>query len=677
MLSLDHAIVYDIETTLQCFSFAFEYLNRDEGGVFEISPYRDDRTYLLAWFEYWRANSVPMIGFNSLAFDYQVIHQIWSYPYIAIEEIYSIAQQIIHSQNRFGGNVWESDRFAPQIDLLKLHHMDNPAKMTSLKALQVAMRSETVLEMPLPFDQALTADQIRDVLIPYNKHDVSETKKFARISMDAINFRLSLAATLRGDVLNMNDTKIGAKILEQRLGDDLCYSWESGRKAPRQTIRHAIPLADIIFPYVRFDHPEFARVLEWMRTQTLTADELSTNGDGGQQTHYGSIKTKGVFTGVHATVGGLDFHFGTGGIHGSVTSQRFVATEDRAIVDVDVTGLYPSIAIVNRLYPEHLGEAFVREYAQLPIERAKHKKGTVQNALFKLAANGTYGNSNNRFSVFYDPKFTMAITINGQLMLCMLAEALLAVPTLSIVAINTDGITYTIHPSLIPYTRRVRSNWEALTRLTLEEVQYSRMWIRDVNNYVAETTDGKLKQKGAYWFPRKFPEDITNAAPPAWHKDFSASVAVKAAVEHMVTGVDIERVVYGHADKFDFMCRAKCDRSSELWIGDRQVQRITRYYVAHSGGQMRKVSPPVKGAKVGDWKRRNGVGDFEFARVIAEIGPGQWDERIHTKNRSKYIVREIGIETGYNVADCNNAADFDFENVNYQYYIDQAKRLVI
>jgi hypothetical protein len=666
MLSLDNAVCYDIETLPNVFTMNVLGLYSDLNGIFEISHYRDDRNYLLQWFEYWRATATPMIGFNNLSFDYPVLHRIWQNPHITVEEIFEEAQTLIDAMNRF--TVRDTERFAPQIDLFRIHHFDNKAKSTSLKALQVNMRSETVLEMPLPFDQPLTRQQIQNVLIPYNKHDVSETKKFALISIDAIRFRLGLMSSLHGDVLNFNDTKIGAKILEQRLGDDLCYERDSitGYRQPRQTSRTSIPLREIIFPYIQFRHPEFNRVLSWMREQTITGDELSE-----------SIRTKGVFTGVRANVGGLDFHFGTGGIHGSVSAQRFAADADFALVDIDVAALYPSIAIVNRLYPEHLGERFVQEYAKLPIERAKHKKGTVENASFKLASNGTYGNSNNQYSVFYDPKFTMAITINGQLMLCMLAEWLLTVPTLEIIQINTDGITYRVHRSQIEHAKIIRNIWQRTTQLTLEEALYSRMWIRDVNNYVAEGVDGKLKQKGAYWFARKFPEDISNASPPAWHKDFSAVVTIKAAVEHMVNGVDIDRFVHSHTDPFDFMCRAKVDRSSQLFIGDQQVQRITRYYIANRGGAMRKVSPPARGNRVGDYKRRNGLTEAEYWEVAHSIPAGTWDERIHTKNKSRYEIREMGIEAGYLVADCNDARNFDFGNVNYDWYVDAARKLVI
>lgn len=44
-----------------------------------------------------------------------------------------------------------------------------------------------------------------------------------------------------------------------------------------------------------------------------------------------------------------------------------------------------------------------------------YAKGTPENAMLKLALNSVYGDSNNQYSVFYDPMYTMKITVNGQL----------------------------------------------------------------------------------------------------------------------------------------------------------------------------------------------------------------------------------------------------------------------
>jgi hypothetical protein len=148
-----------------------------------------------------------------------------------------------------------------------------------------------------------------------------------------------------------------------------------------------------------------------------------------------------------------------------------------------------------------------------------------------------------------------------------------------------------------------------------------------------------------------------------------------AAVEFMTKGTPIERFIYDCGDPFLFMIRAKCDRASQLWIGDKQVQRIIRYYVAREGGALRKISPPT--GEPGTFKRRSGISDYEWQSILATLPPGQHDERIHTKNRSRYETREMGIESGYLVADCSRASDFDFNNLNYDYYIREAEKLVV
>jgi hypothetical protein len=315
-------------------------------------------------------------------------------------------------------------------------------------------------------------------------HDVSETKRFALYSQDAINFRASLVPQFGVEVMNWNDTKIGEQTVIQRLGDEVCYDRSSGRKQMRQTPRTHIALAEIIFPYVRFEHPEFQRIHTFLHGQVLRADEI------GAAEESTKIVTKGIFTDLKAHVGGVDFYFGVGGIHGSLERKRVVATDEWLIRDIDVASMYPSIAITHHLAPQHLGNAFCDVYAELPIERKrwqkeKGKKCPEANAL-KLAANGVYGKSNSAWSVFYDPAFTMSVTVNGQLLLAMLIERLATVPSLTLLMANTDGVTYFVHRDHEPQAAAFCREWEKLTGLVLEGVNYTRMFIRDCNNYIAE-----------------------------------------------------------------------------------------------------------------------------------------------------------------------------------------------
>lgn len=682
-MNLDNAPVYDIETPgPNCFTLHMEMLHSSVASTWEISQYRDDRRELLTWFDYLLRTQTPMIGFNNVHFDYPVIHWLWQNPNATVKQIYDFSQLIIKSNDRFAFTIWEQDRFAPQVDLFKINHMDNKAKTTSLKALQINMRMSNVIESNIEWGSLLSEHQINFDIIPYNKWDVRSTKEFAHFNKSALDFRLALVEQFGPDVMNWNDTKIGAKILEQRLGDELCYDRSSGKRQMRQTPRTRIALADIIFPFIRFQQPEFARVLDYMKAQVLTPEDIESDDYKIQ-----SIKTKSVFAKLHANVGGIEFKFGTGGIHGSVERQRIVATDEWLIRDIDVKGLYPDIAVQNHLAPEHLGERFVEEYAKLPKERAewqakKGKKCVEANSL-KLAGNGTYGNTNSMFSVFYDPQFTMTITINGQLMLAMLAEWLMTVPTLKIIQINTDGITYSIHRDHEPHAAFLCREWEKLTKLTLEDVNYKRMFIRDVNSYIAEDMDGKLKQKGAYWHPDplNYAASISEAQPPAWHKDLGNCISIRAAVAAMVYNVPPETFIRLHTDPYDFCLRVKVAKADTLIWNRSPIQKTTRYYVAKQGGAMVKVSPPAKGAQVGAYKRANGIGDVTWFAVNAELEatgrPNGHDVRIHTKNKSKHEMRETAIEAGFQVAICNDINDFRFDNINYEYYIAEAKKLII
>lgn len=653
-----NATIYDMECVPNYTSVYAADLNSDTEWYFEVSEYRNDAYALYKFLEWQMMHDWYMIGFNSVGYDYNLIHAFMTEPVnFGPMQFYAVSQSIIKSTNRFGVTVRPQDRYIKQIDLYKIHHFDNVAKSTSLKALQVNMRSESVLESEIPFDVPISREDIERVMIPYNRHDVTETKKFALISMPMIEFRLDMAKQIKGDVLNFNDTKIGKQLLEQRL-EDVCYTYIGNRRERRQTPRPFIHLSECIFPYVRFERPEFQRIHQWLASQMIT-------------------ETKGAFDDLTATLDGFTFHFGTGGIHGSLDRATLIADDEWAILDDDVASLYPSIAIVNKLAPEHLGQRFVDEYRNLKNERFKYAKGTPQNSALKLALNGTYGDSNSEFSVFYDPKFTMSITINGQLLLCMLAEKLLTVPTLSLIQINTDGVTYRVHRSMTWMVEQIRTEWQLLTSLDLEQVEYKRMWIRDVNNYVAEDIKGKRKLKGAYWTPTKHPDDIQNASPTAWYKNFSADICAKAAVAHMTDAADIEAFIYAWTNPFDFMLREKTKKDHKLYIGETPQQKVTRYFVANQGEPMRKVMPSTHPHREGWFKQARGVSDMAYNEWHRTQG-NVWNPDLHTKNKSIYEPSRIThMMAGRMVRECNHVKSFDWMNLDYSFYIEESRKLVI
>jgi hypothetical protein len=205
------------------------------------------------------------------------------------------------------------------------------------------------------------------------------------------------------------------------------------------------------------------------------------------------------------------------------------------------------------------------------------------------------------------------------------------------------------------------------------------MWIRDVNNYVAEDTKGKLKQKGAYWHPASgdaYAESISKASPPCWYKDLGNIASTKAVLAAMIHGIDPETFLRAHSDPFDFMCRVKVDRASRLYLGGVPIQSTTRYYVAVEGAAMVKISPPPAGHAVGAWKRAPRVTKAEYDRVMRETR-GEWDARVCTAAKTKYEDRQTAIQAGWKIAECNDASSFRFDNVNIGWYLAEAQKLII
>lgn len=187
----------------------------------------------------------------------------------------------------------------------------------------------------------------------------------------------------------------------------------------------------------------------------------------------------------------------------------------------------------------------------------------------------------------------------------------------------------------------------------------------------------KLKCKGAYWTPDivngNYEDSISNAGPSAWHKDLSCPIVAHAAVQQMVHGVPIDQTIYGCIDPFAFCLRAKVTGSDQLWLGDERQQRVTRFHVAREGRTLVKVSPPVKGKRLGAFKKASGVSDAAYNALPDDV----WNEKVHTKNKSRYEERRTNIINGRFVAECNHISRFDWLNLNYEYYISESRKLLI
>lgn len=573
---------------MDIFTATFLDKESNETRIFVIDNELDDKQLM---FDFLENEVAGLVGFNSLNFDAQVLEYICRYPDCTVSDIRRYAQ-IITSDNDRQLDVPEWKLRHKHLDLYRIHHFDNKNKRTGLKWCEFMMDLENIEDMPSQGE----GQNWLEMVLSYNYNDVVATKKLYELTANMIELRKQLTSMYGINLMNASDSKIGSELTLK------LYCKKTGKNIKDvrslRTYRKSIKINDIIFSYIKFDSDIFNLVLNHFKNLEIK----DTKSDSEFSVNYK----------------GFQFDYGNGGIHGSISNSIVESDSEYVIIDADVSSLYPSIAIVNGLYPRHLGKEFVDIYNQeivIPRLIAKKEGNKVLADGFKLAANSVYGKSNDIYSWLYDPQYTMATTINGQLLLTMLAEMLMSIDDSKLIQINTDGLTMKIHRNSLDQYYELCKKWMSITKLELEYVEYSKMIIFDVNNYLAFYTNGKYKAKGRCEF-----ENIP------LHKNKSFAIIPRAFYEYHKNNIQPLDFITNHNNIFDFCAGVKSKKSDKKginwyqlhWVdkGDvktKKLSKTVRYFISNKGstlikhsedGSQAHVEAPIrKGNKIiKDWK---------------------------------------------------------------------------
>lgn len=568
MSKVKRAWVYDIETYPNLFSVVFEACEGEDRFTFALwdeEGNKDVSEKIRGLAQWMRENCSLLVGFNNVGFDWPVVstfHDEGTLP-TTIRDIYLIAQSVIDVRPRADRNP-----IIPQMDLMRIWHYDNKNKMTSLKWLEFTTGNETVDDLPYKPGTYLTKEQAREV-VQYNRKDVTFTKRFMELSQEAIEARRSLGSVFKYNFMNASDSSMGEIIVRNEYMRSTGATWDEIQPPPAPA---RIRIDSLIFDYVKFKSKEFNYILNEFK---------------------GASVFNGVSGGFKREVihDGLEYVAGLGGAHASRKGE-FLSNKEVGIWDIDVKSYYPNLSIKNRFYPSHLGEVFCDILEGLYNKRVEAKavkpatpQSKALDAGIKKGLNSVYGKSGDMFSFLYDPSFQMRTAVNGQLLLMMLAERMVDIG-LTILQANTDGITIMGGRSLEPQMREIYHEWEELTMLELEEVQYKSMWLRDVNNYMAVGVDGKVKLKGI------FEIDKMDGPILGYHKDWSMRVVPLAVREYLVNGVPVEETVHQCEDMLMFACATRSRGGDSMYLQSglepaEKLQKTFRYYYSkrNKGGK--------------------------------------------------------------------------------------------
>lgn len=230
-----------------------------------------------------------------------------------------------------------------------------------------------------------------------------------------------------------------------------------------------------------------------------------------------------------------------GGLHGAIAQYA----GEGYFINVDVESYYPAEMIAHDLLSRNVRDPSKFKGIRDHRIELKHAKDPRQKAL-KLVVNGTYGASKDAFNALYDPRQANMVCVNGQLMLIDLMHKLVRDVGAEIIQSNTDGVLIRMPDDFDGgpdafYDRvdDVAYEWEHRTGMDLEFDEFTRVYQKDVNNYVLVAADGSMKTKGAY---------VKKLGP----LDYDLAVVNKALVEFMVHSVPVEDTIAADDDLIDY-----------------------------------------------------------------------------------------------------------------------------
>lgn len=397
--------------------------------------------------------------------------------------------------------------------------------------------------VPFDIDRPLTAKEVQET-IGYCKYDVDVAERLVKLRKNYLKCKQMLGAMR--DIspersLYMTNAKITAAYLGAKKKE-----WDDGRvyEYPPNLDRSVIPKEILDFFW--------------------TINDLSIPDD------------KIFKTSLTVDIGGCPTKYAWGGVHGSLSTYREKATENRIIQNRDVTSLYPSLIIKydylsrNVDSPEFFEQTYDRRL------QAKHDDNKEVSNTLKLPLNIVSGATEQVYNDLYDPKQARSMRISGQLFMTDLVMRLVDVPSFKLLNFNTDGIMYSVDRIHLPKIDTICGEWESRTRFELETEDIDKVWIKDVNNLLFVKTDGKVNTVGGY-----LNYGISEKGP--WNINNNYTIVKKAIIDYFVKGTPVEETINNCNDILEFQYIAKASskysRSYQIVNGKEvDVQKVNRVY---------------------------------------------------------------------------------------------------
>lgn len=490
------------------------------------------------------------------------------------------------------------------------------------------------------WDRYILPEWIPDTM-HYNENDVFIVCEMIRLYIDEIRLRYSTSTNYGVDVLSSSRSDIANVIFTKFYSEfsGLNYKQWGGKK----TERTAMSFKRVIVPLIKFKTPELQDLLEDMRK--VVVHSIS------KDSFVREVK-----------LGKLVYTIATGGLHTqdvprelrskckSINSNSYIDSKGNIIWDnltddsyvlthFDISSFYPRLMVNLRIAPAHLNEGiFVKlvEWVMNTRVAAKHSIEDVIDGVpkeilaevFKIVINSIYGKLGFEYGDLLDKLAVLKVTINGQLLIMMVCEALEMVG-IEVASANTDGIVVKLYKKDKAKFDEVVNGWKEETNLKADSEEYEMYINRDINNYFVREFNGKMIYKGAL-HPLQYAADLT--------KGYDMPIIATAIVNYFINNKPVLETLYESRNILDFCKTQNVGKQYHVESVEGSVrtelQRYIRFYVGNKGASLEKVN--------------------NVAKTKSSLAAGKKSIVINT-------LDDKGIE---------------FRNINYKYYYEEAMKII-
>lgn len=639
-------LFFDFETypnyLLICYSL------RGNSGYIEFTSMKDVQKMVDLF------NSVEYIcGVNILNYDIPLAEGI--YKLFTKYESYSF-EAVLGLVYRLSSNIIDANRIYIKsklkdkaIDLQEVSRANQ--QRVSLEKAGFILEANDIQSLPYNPTFKLTRKQ-KDKVREYCFNDIDKTiLKYDYLS-NRIQLRIDFAKIFNEkynanlNLISKSDTGIAKDVFRHFLGNI---------RSPRREFR--LKLDEIIFDYIVFEHPALQVYLELLKDKVIDS----------KWKKLPKSKRDKLMVLPNITFDNILYVIGIGGIHSEDPARRIIRKEGWRLCEIDEASMYPFEIIYNELYPLHIDKdkwldlaANTLVYPRIDYKKKyKETKDEYYNILqygLKIVINsGLFGLLNDLYSFTYCFETFLKVTINNQLRILMLIERLhkIGVHTLSA---NTDGVLVHYPMDKDDEVQKVVNRWKKdVKSYDMEFTDYEQFIQLNVNSYLAIGKDYKfIKSK------KDFERKEDNKIGTRLNKAYKNNIIAILLHEYYMNNKLPEEEIYNQKNPHDFCSYVKDSAKTKYYLAE---DKFSYQFLSN------KTNKAYKSPKLIYHKGKQYKAD-KFTRFFISTYHDKAKMLVGKATNEGYYIKD------QYVTECNNMKNFNFDLVNYQYYIDEVYKII-